>query len=102
LVPPASRHRKPGARWESRIIKEMLAQRTGEAANVIEGTAEPVVLPTAEAQSAPTPGPNIREAEPIRIEPETPRSAAESHGAIACEHLMPFLHSRKGKSGRAS
>ena len=57
---PASRHRKPGARWESRdeqlnqaieIIKEMLAQRTGEAANVIEGTAEPVVLPASEVLS---------------------------------------------------
>ena len=32
-------------------LREMLAARAGEAANVIEGTAEPVALPAPEAQS---------------------------------------------------
>jgi hypothetical protein len=38
----------------------MLAARAGEAANVIEGTAEPVALPAPEAQSEPTPAPKPR------------------------------------------
>jgi hypothetical protein len=33
------------------VIEEMLARRSGEAANVIEGTAEPVALPAPEALS---------------------------------------------------
>jgi hypothetical protein len=52
---------------------------------VIEGTAEPVVLPTAEAQFAPTPGPNIREAEPIedraRNAEEQPKATVQSHAS---------------------
>ena len=34
-----------------------VAKRAGEAANVIEGTAEAVALPAPEAQSEPTPAP---------------------------------------------
>jgi hypothetical protein len=39
------------------VLRELLAQRAREAANLIEGTAEPVALPAPEAQSEPTPTP---------------------------------------------
>jgi hypothetical protein len=51
---------------------------------VIEGTAEPVVLPTAEAQFAPTPGPNIREAEPIE---DRARNAEERSRKPRCNRM---------------
>ena len=38
-------------------IKAMLPAQAGEAASVIEGTAEPKELPAPEAQSEPTPAP---------------------------------------------
>jgi len=40
-------------------LRELLAQRASEAANVIEGTAETVALPAPEAQFEPTPAPKL-------------------------------------------
>jgi hypothetical protein len=40
-------------------LREILAARAGEAANVIEGTAETVALPAPEAQFEPTPAPKL-------------------------------------------
>src|SRR5262245_18364541 len=40
-------------------IKAMLPAQAGEPANVIEGPAEPVALSAPEAQSEPTPAPNL-------------------------------------------
>jgi hypothetical protein len=38
-------------------LRQLIADRAAAAANVIEGSAEPVALPAPEAQSEPTPAP---------------------------------------------
>jgi hypothetical protein len=76
-------------------LREMLAARAGEAANVIEGTAEPVALPAPEAQS---PRGYARAPAKTQVEPPDERGrhggrpagaqAEDAPGAIACEHLI--------------
>ena len=75
-------------------LREMLAARAGEAANVIEGTAELVALPAPEAQSPEaTPEPTQKhKSNRLMREVDSGRPAGaqaeDAQGAIACEHLI--------------
>jgi hypothetical protein len=60
-------------------LREMLAERAGEAANVIEGIAEAVALPAPEAQSEPPPR-NEAPAQPNRLRIVRHRSRLSSFG----------------------
>jgi hypothetical protein len=60
-------------------IKAMLPAQAGEAANVIEGTAEPAALPAPEAQSEPPPR-NEAPAQPNRLRIVRHRSRLSSFG----------------------
>ncbi len=71
-------------------LREILAAPAGEAANVIEGSAEPVALPAPEAQSPEaTPEPKQKhKSNRLMREADTAGAQAEVKGAIAREYLI--------------
>jgi hypothetical protein len=59
-------------------LRQLIADRAAAAANVIEGSAEPVALPAPEAQSDPLPRPSPRATEPLED-----RKSSFAHQALA-------------------
>ena len=71
----------------------MIAARAGEAANVIEGTAEPVALPAPEAQSEPYSRAQAP-AQPnrLRIEPDGGSRVQTNKSRVGLRVMPPDVH----------